>query len=70
MSLSWCEAYSLFEKEPRALQGYSCCEKIPQPHTADRVLDVMKAVLCEWSIEESRISKVLTDNGSNVVAAF
>ena len=34
------------------------------------MLDVLKAVLCEWSIEESRISKVLTDNGSNMVAAF
>lgn len=44
--------------------------KFPQPHTADRVLDVLKAVLCEWRIEESRISKVLTDNGSNMVAAF
>ena len=34
------------------------------------MLDVLKVVLCEWSIEESRISKVLTDNGSNMVAAF
>ena len=42
----------------------------PHPHTADRVLEATKDVLQSWGIDESKISKVLTDNGSNMVAAF
>ena len=63
-------AHFFLRKSHKHFKATLAVRIFPQQHTADQVLDVLKAVLCEWSIEESRISKVLTDNGSNMVAAF
>lgn len=42
----------------------------PSPHTADRVLDVFESAIGSWNISKSRVFRVLTDNGSNMIAAF
>ena len=39
------------------------------PHTAERVFEVIE-VLAEWEISYSKVPTILTDNGSNMVAAF
>ena len=40
------------------------------PHTADAVADIVHKVLSEWSIPDSKIHRILTDNGSDMIAAF
>ena len=43
---------------------------LPSPHTADRIEEMVRTILQEWSISEQKISTIVTDNGSNMVAAF
>ena len=45
-------------------------KRMPSPHTADRVSELVKTVLQDWEIPEEKVGSVLTDNGSNMVAAF
>ena len=44
--------------------------RMASPHTAERVLEVIEEVLAEWEIPYSKVPPTLTDNGSNMVAAF
>ena len=44
--------------------------RFPSPHTADRLLEVFESVILDWKISHSKVYRVLTDNGSNIVAAF
>ena len=44
-------AHSFLRKSHKRFKATLAVRKFPQPHTADRALDVLKAVLCEWSIE-------------------
>ena len=44
--------------------------RMASSHTAERVLEVIEEVLAEWEIPYSKVSAILTDNGSNMVAAF
>lgn len=46
------------------------CRKIEHPHTAGAIFELFAAVMHEWNISDERIFRILTDNGSNVVAAF
>ena len=45
-------------------------KRMPSPHTADRVSELVKTMLQDWEIPEEKVGSVLTDNGSNMVAAF
>ena len=45
-------------------------KRFPHPHTAKRVLQLTRDILRDWEIDVTRISRILTDNGSNMVAAF
>ena len=45
-------------------------KRMPSPHTADRVSELAKTMLQDWEIPEENVGSVLTDNGSNMVAAF
>ena len=45
-------------------------KRFPHPHTAERVLQLTRDVLRDWKIDVTRNSRILTDNGSNMVAAF
>lgn len=40
------------------------------PHTAISILEAIKEILDSWGIPAINIFRVLTDNGSNMVAAF
>ena len=44
--------------------------KMPSPHTANNVRKLVEAVLAEWTIPLSKVLVVVTDNGSNMTAAF
>ena len=44
--------------------------RLPSPHTADRILEAFDAIVCQWNIPQSKLFRVLTDNGSNMVVAF
>ena len=44
--------------------------RMASPHSAERVLEAIEEVLTEWEIPHSKVSAILTDNGSNMVAAF
>ena len=46
-------AHSFLRKSHKRFKATLAVRNFPQPHTADRVLDILKAVLCEWSIEIS-----------------
>lgn len=43
---------------------------MPQTHTGNNIHEIVKSVLDEWDIPSSKISATLTDNGSNMIAAF
>ena len=45
-------------------------KRMPSPRTANRVSELVKTVLQEWEIPEEKVGSVLTDNDSNMVAAF
>ena len=45
-------------------------EPFPSPHTAIRIAQVFKGVLQQWNIPKTKIFRILTDNGSNMVASF
>lgn len=42
----------------------------PSPHTATRIAQMLNSVLQEWNIPKTNIFRILTDNGSNMVASF
>ena len=44
--------------------------RMPSPHTGDNIRDLVDQVLDEWQIPLSKVSATLTDNGSNMLAAF
>ena len=44
--------------------------RMPSPHTAENVRAVVQEVLSEWEIPSGKVSAILTDNGSNMVASF
>ena len=43
---------------------------MPSPHTGEKICEVVDEVLEEWNISPSRVLATLTDNGSNMLAAF
>ena len=44
--------------------------KMQGRHTAENVREVVEEVMKEWGIAESKVRVIITDNGSNMVAAF
>ena len=46
------------------------CRSFPTPHTAKNVHELIIAILKEWEIPKCKVSAIVTDNGSNMVAAF
>ena len=44
--------------------------RLPSPHTAERVEEIVEEVMGEWELSRDKVSAILTDNGSNMVAAF
>lgn len=44
--------------------------KMPSPHTVNNVRKLVEAVLAEWTTPQSKVLVVVTDNGSNMTAAF
>lgn len=44
--------------------------RFPSPHTGDRVAELFHRIIEQWKISRRKVFRVLTDNGSNMVAAF
>ena len=44
--------------------------RLPPSHMAVNIRLTIEAVLSEWDIPQSKISAILTDNGSNIIAAL
>ena len=44
--------------------------QFPSPHTASCIADLVHTILSEWNIPTYKIHRILTDNGSNMVAAI
>lgn len=44
--------------------------RMPQTHTSNNIHEIVESVLEEWDIPSSKISATITDNGSNMIAAF
>lgn len=44
--------------------------RFPSPHTGDRVAELFHRIIEQWKIPGGKVFRVLTDNGSNMVAAF
>ena len=43
---------------------------LPSPHTAEMISETVEDILLEWNIPKHNIFRILTDNGSNMVATF
>ena len=44
--------------------------RFESPHTAERVSKLVDEIVSEWKIPSNKIFRILTDNGSNMIAAF
>ena len=44
--------------------------RFESPHTAEYVMQLVDNILDEWKIPCYKIFRILTDNGSNMLAAF
>jgi len=44
--------------------------RMPLNHTGENIYELVESVLEEWEIPPSKISAILTDNGSNMISAF
>ena len=45
-------------------------EQVAHPHTAQSIKACVDKCMQEWAIPKEKILTVITDNGSNMVAAF
>lgn len=45
-------------------------KRFEQPHTGDRLANLLLTIIDEWGIPHHKVFRSLTDNGSNVVKAF
>ena len=43
---------------------------VPEVHTAENLAAALQEVLESWALPENRLACVITDNGSNIVAAI
>jgi len=43
---------------------------LPSPHTGEKIPDTVEDILLDWNLPKHHIFCILTDNGSNMVAAF
>lgn len=60
-----------FNRKSRQLQrALVACRTISQPHTGENIHDLYNTIREEWNLSETRILRIVTDNGSNVVSAF
>ena len=62
-------AHTFLRRSNRCFTATLAVRSFAHPHTTDRVLEVVNDLLSEWKIE-TRISRVLTDDGSNIMATF
>ena len=44
--------------------------RMPSPHTGESIRALVQVILSEWEIPLTKVSAVLTDNGSNIIASF
>lgn len=44
--------------------------KLTSSHISATIRDCVEEILAEWYIDENKVSTVLTNNGSNTIAAF
>ena len=62
-------------------QFYSCIDskrhnftlavrRLPSPYSAANVAGLVQNILTEWQISESKVHRILSDNGSGMIAAF
>ncbi|KAJ8346462.1 hypothetical protein SKAU_G00278630 [Synaphobranchus kaupii] len=50
----------------------ACCLEtvyMPDNHTADNLAEGLRSTLINWSLDETKLSCITTDNGANIVAA-
>ena len=57
-------------KDHRRHTATLAVRQITTSHTAENIRKLYKDVLSEWGIDLSKISAIITDNYSNMVAAF
>ena len=63
-------AHFYSHKDRRLHTATLAVRRMPSPHTGDNIRDLVDQVLDEWQIPLSKVSATLTDNGSNMLAAF
>ena len=47
-----------------------CVKRMPSPHTAVHIREKVEEVLRDWEFSDDKVSLIITDSGSNMVAAF
>ena len=57
-------------KDHRRHSATLAVRRMPQQHTGENIRELVESILDEWEIPPSKISATLTDNGSNMIAAF
>ena len=45
-------------------------KRFEQPHTGERIAELLQSILDQWDIPHHKVFHSLTDNGSNMVKAF
>lgn len=63
-------AHFFSRKDHRRHSATLAVRRMPQQHTGENIRELVQSILDEWEIPPSKVSATLTDNGSNMVAAF
>ena len=55
------------------MKRHSVClalRRFPSPHSGERIAELLETIIDEWQINRCKLFRILTDNGSNMIAAF
>ena len=68
--ISWYNMPFFSRKDHRRHCVTLAARRMPSPHTGENIRELVDKVLHEWDIHPSKVLATITDNGSNMLAAF
>ena len=63
-------AHFFSRRDRKRLQATLVVRRMPHPHSAVNIREVVEKVLQEWNIPPSKVAAILTDNASNMLKAY
>lgn len=68
--ISWSNGTLLLPERSLKTQCNTCSSAYATAAHGENIHELVQSILDEWEIPPSKVSAILTDNGSNMIAAF